>query len=324
MAIQEPMQRTARAPVIAAPTSAEVTKRKLARVWETAQPYLYLLPALLAVGVWVYRPLIQTFELSFYQWNLLPTRPKIFVGFENYLQVLDLPEMLIALRNTGIYIIGLMPLTVVLPLIVAILVAKMSPGPKLMYRAIIFLPVLVPPVVTAVVWRWILHPLQGIVNTTLNSWFGIAPINWFRDENLTIWVIVAITGWGLLGFAFLIFSAGLTGISKDYLDAAAIDGASEWQQIWHITLPLMTPTITFMIMMTVLLSNIWVFPLVNVLTQGGPLDATTNLYYQMYEFGFRTFAVGWSSAAAVLYFIVFSLIAWGMVKFMDRFSFYDA
>ncbi|MCS6802793.1 MAG: sugar ABC transporter permease [Chloroflexota bacterium] len=287
------------------------------------QPYLYLLPALLAVGVWVYWPLIQTVELSFYRWNLLPTRPKVPVGFDNYLQVLTLPEMGIALRNTALYVIGLLPFSVILPLAFAIVTAGIGGPLRGVYRAVIFAPVLMAPVVVAVVWRWILHPTQGLVYHALQQPLGLPTINWFRDSMLSLPVIVFITGWGLLGFSFLIFTAGLTNIPREYVEAARIDGASSWQVARYITVPLLTPTISFMVMMTVLLGAQWVFPLINVLTQGGPQDATTNVYYILWQFGFRSFNVGWSSAAAVLFFAGFGVLAFLAVRLIDRFSIYD-
>jgi multiple sugar transport system permease protein len=295
-------------------------RRRLPRM----EPYLYLLPALLSVGIWVYWPMLQALELSFYQWNLLPTRPKVFVGLENYIRVLTLPEMGKAVANTFIYMGGLLPFSVVIPLALAIFVADIKGSPRTIYRVLIFVPVIMAPVVVAVIWRWIMHPSQGILNNALVDLVGIGPFNFFRNETLAIWAVIAITGWKLLGFSFLIFSAGLTNISKDYLEAARIDGAGPWQVVRAITLPLMTPSISFMVMMTILLSGQWVFPLVNVLTQGGPLDATTNIYYILWQFGFRSFSVGWSTASAVIFFVVFALLAWFLVRMIDRFSIYES
>ncbi|GIW05740.1 MAG: glycerol-3-phosphate ABC transporter permease [Dehalococcoidia bacterium] len=320
MAIETPLSTAARP----SPQQATATRRTIWQRIRLIEPYLYLLPAFLAVGIWVYWPLIQTVELSFYRWNLLPTRPKVPVGFENYLQVLALPEMGIALRNTVLYALGLLPFSVGLPLALALITAGIGGPLRGVYRAVIFAPVLMAPVVVAVVWRWILHPTQGLVYTAIQQPLGLPTVNWFRDSVLSLPVIVAITGWGLLGFSFLIFSAGLANIPKEYTEAARIDGATQWQITRYVMLPLLTPTISFMVIMTVLLGAQWVFPLVNVLTQGGPQDATTNLYYILWQFGFRSFNVGWSSAAAVLFFAGFGIIAFIAVRLIDRFSIYDS
>src|SRR5262249_22675636 len=161
----------------------------------------------------------------------------------------------------------------------------------------IFTPMLIAPVVVAVVWRWMLHPLHGVLTLGLASVLGIEPVNWLRSTDLAIWTIVVITGWKLLGFSVLLFSAGLTGINPDYLDAAGVAGASAWQITRYITLPLLSPTITFMVLLTVLLSGQWTFPMINVLTGGGPVGSTASIYYLLWELGFRSFNVGVSSAA---------------------------
>jgi multiple sugar transport system permease protein len=248
----------------------------------------------------------------------------VFVGLDNYVRVLTTPELGIALKNTALYVVGLLPFSVVIPLGLAILVNDITGRARGVYRVIIFLPVLMAPVVVAVIWRWMLHPTLGVITQPIAALLHVDSIDWFREPALALPSIIAITGWKLLGFSFLIFSAGLAGISREYYEAAQLDGAGRWTTVRRITLPLLTPTITFMVMMTVLLASQWVFPIVNVLTKGGPLDATTNIYYLLYQFGFRSFDVGWSSAAAVLFFAIFALLAWLMVRYMDRFSFYDS
>jgi multiple sugar transport system permease protein len=288
------------------------------------EPYLYLLPALLSMLVWVYWPLAQTGVLSLYQWNLVPATPMVFVGAENYRRVITLPEMGIAVRNTLVYTIGMLVCSVILPLAVAILIADLRGRMRDIYRTIMFTPVLLAPVVVAIIWRWILNPLQGVINTTLDLLFGTGRINWLGTPATALWVIIAVTGWKLLGFSVLIFSAGIANINRDYLAAASVDGASKWEQTRYIVLPLLSPTISFMVLLTIILTAQWTFPLIDVLTQGGPLDATTNVYYILWQFAFRSFNVGWSAAAAVLFFFVFALVAWAFLWLSERLAFYDS
>lgn len=300
-----------------------------ATAWERFQklpyaPYLYLFPALAAIGVFVYWPLVSAIELSFYQWNLIPTIPRKPVGLANYQNVLALPEMGQALLNTGLYIGGLIPFSVLLPLAIAILVQDIGRRWRGAYRAIIFLPVLMAPVVVAAVWRWLLHPTLGIANLTLGRSLGLDPINFFSDPRFALWAVAGITAWKFLGFSVLIFSAGLTNVSQSYLEAARVDGATRWQVARHITLPLLSPTILFMVLLTVIHSAQWTFPIINVLTQGGPRNTSTNIYHLLWEFGFRNFNVGFSSAAAVVFFAAFGLIAWLFTWLTDRYSFYDS
>jgi multiple sugar transport system permease protein len=122
----------------------------------------------------------------------------------------------------------------------------------------------------------------------------------------------------------LIFSAGLTNINREYVEAAQLDGATGWQIARYITLPLLSPTVLFMLLLTVIHSAQWTFPLINVLTGGGPVNATTNVYFLLWEFGFHNFNVGFTSAAAVLFFAAFGVVAWTFTWLADRYSFYDA
>lgn len=214
------------------------------------QPYLYLASAILGVVIWIYWPIAQTARLSTIEWNLLPTNPQVPVGLDNHRDVLQLPQMRTALWNTLKYTLGLLPFSVVLPLGVALLLADLGGRRRGVYRVLVFLPVLMAPVVVGVVWRWMLHPTNGIVNAGLGR-LGIAGPNWFRDENLALWTITGITGWKLVGFSTLIFAAGVAGLDPDAHDAARIDGATRWQSIRHVTIPLLSPTIMLMVLLTV-------------------------------------------------------------------------
>ncbi|MDX2005450.1 MAG: sugar ABC transporter permease [Meiothermus sp.] len=290
--------------------------------WDSLTPYLYLLPALLTIGVWVYVPVAQTLELSFYQWNLLPTAPKVFVGWENYAQLVSLPEVRQALWNTLIYTVGLLPLAVVIPLAVAILTENIQGRARNAYRVLIFVPMIMAPVVVSIIWRWLLNPLQGVFNLWLQG-LGFGAINFLRDESWAIWTIIFITGWKLIGFSTLIFSAAIANVDRSYLEAARLDGASEWQIVRRVTLPLISSTVLFISMLTVLLSAQWSFVYINVLTQGGPRNATTNIYHLLWEYGFGSFAIGWSSAAAILLFVGFGLLAWGCLRLIRKYAVYE-
>lgn len=288
------------------------------------KPYLYLLPAILSLGFWIYKPLVQTFELSFYQWNLLPTSPKQFVRLQNFENLITLPEMGTALWNTLIYTLGVIPFSLIIPLIIAIGTDNINKKLSNLYRALIFLPMIMAPVAVSSVWRWIMHPTNGILNEMLMNGFGLdEPIRFFTDEKWAIWSITFITGWKLIGFSTLIFSAAMTGINKEYIEAAKIDRANRFQIIWHVILPLLSPTILFMTMMSILFASEWSFAYINVLTQGGPFNTTTNIYYLLWTYGFQTFNIGSSSAAAVVFFLGFGVLAALFMKLTKKLSFYD-
>lgn len=304
-------------------TPPPVARRPLLRRFASgATPYLYLVPALAGLVVWVYSPLIQTIQLSFYDWNLVPTSPARPAGWSNYAEAFDLPQLGKATVNTLLYLLALLPFTIVIPVIVVLLSQRVHGRARAFYRTAIFAPYLIAPIVTAIVWRWLLDPNGGLINQALGL-LGVAPISFLRDPQWAMWSIVVIVGWQLLGFAVLVVSAGLSGISDDYAAAARTEGATERQITWRITLPLLSPTLLFMATLTILSAAQLMFPMIQTLTQGGPGDSTTNLYYLLYDIAFGSFDVGLASAASVLFFLGFGFIAWGAVWLMDRWSFHD-
>ncbi|WUI93436.1 sugar ABC transporter permease [Nocardia puris] len=288
------------------------------RAGRAAVPYLYLLPALAFLVVWTYRPLVQAVELSMYSWNLLPTSPAEPVGTANYRRLLELPSFRDSLVRTAVLIGGLLPFTVLLPLALALLGRRVGARARTVYQALIFTPFLVAPVAAAAVWRWLLHPGGGAVDRLLGS-----GRNWVYDATTAHPVIIAITGWQLLGFATLVVAAGLAGINPDYDEAARVDGASSGQIRRWITLPLLTPTLLFLVLTTVLLTPTLTFPLIDAMTQGGPAQATTNVYYLLWDYAFHSFDAGLGAAAGVLLFGGFAVIAGVLVRLSEKVSFHD-
>jgi multiple sugar transport system permease protein len=278
------------------------------RLPDWVAPVLFLLPAFATLGLWIYWPLIEALRLSFYEWNLLPTADPIYVGLDNYRNLLALAELRIAAWNTVIYTLGLLPLTVALPLLIALMTREAVGRAGAVYRAIIFVPMIIAPVVVAVVWRWLLNPDHGIVNKLLGS-LGLPSLRFLQDPETAIWTIIFITGWKLVGFSTLLFAAAMTNIDQSLVEAARIDGANEGQIARRIIVPLVAPTSIFLTVLTVLHGAQWSFVYINVLTQGGPRHATTNLYYLLWEYGFGTFAIGWSTAAGMLLFAAFAVFA---------------
>jgi multiple sugar transport system permease protein len=292
-------------------------KPRLPSLADGIVPLLFLAPAFLTLGLWIYWPLVEAFRLSFYEWNLLPTSDPVFVGLDNYRNLLALPDLRAAAWNTVLYTIGLLPLTVGLPLLVALLTREAVGRAGAVYRAIIFVPMMIAPVVVAVVWRWLLNPDYGIVNKLIAG-LGFAPIRFLQEADTAIWTIVFITGWKLIGFSTLLFVAAMTGIDRSLIEAARIDGASEGQIARRILIPLVRPTAIFLTVLTMLHGAQWSFVYINVLTQGGPRNTTTNLYYLLWDYGFGSFAIGWSTAAGMMLFAVFSVFAIAGIRAMRR------
>lgn len=304
------------------PVKANSKKADPARPRWSWAPYLYILPATFLLVLWTYLPLAQTAELSFYDWNLLPTQEKEPVGLDNYRDALALPELHQALGNTLWYILAFLLLTVALPVVFALLSQRVSGRAKTIYQALIFVPYLVTPVATAAIWRWMFASDGGAVPAAA-SVFGLEIGNVFREPGTSMIGVMIVVGWQLLGFGVLIVSAGLAGINPDYEHAANVDGAGRGQTLWRITLPLLSPTLVFLALMTILLSAQWTFPAIDLITSGGPSGTSTNIYYLLYEFGFENFDSGLSAAAGVLFFLVFGVIAWAFVEVSERLSFHD-
>jgi multiple sugar transport system permease protein len=285
-------------------------------------PWLYLAPALATLFVWVYAPLGFAGWLSFHEWNMLPFAPRTYVGWQNYERLVELPEMAQALRNTFLYLLGLLPLTVGLPVAAAILTHDLRGPWRNVYRAIIFVPLIIAPVVAAAVWRWMLDPRYGIVNMAM-GWLGLDPVAFLTDPDTAIWTIVWITGWKLIGFSTLIVAASLTNINPSLIEAARLDGATEWQVTRRIRLPLLSPTIFLLVLLTILLGAQWSFTYIHVLTGGGPLGTSNNIYYLLWQFGFGSLAAGWASAAGLILFVGFGAVAVALIWLMNRLSFHD-
>ncbi|MET3896345.1 multiple sugar transport system permease protein [Devosia sp. UYZn731] len=285
-------------------------------------PWLYLAPAIITLVVWIYWPLVDAFRLSFYEWNMLPTSEPVAVGWSNYTKIFGLPKFWQAIRNTVLYVVGLLPLAVLIPLAIAIYTHDLPARSRNLYRAIIFVPMIIAPVVAAAVWRWLLDPGHGLVNVVIKT-FGFDPVKFLSDPKVAIWTVIAITGWKLIGFSTLILSAANANINPSLIEAARMDGASKWEVIRDIRLPLLSASILFLVMMTILLGAQWSFTYINVLTGGGPLGSTTNIYHLLWDFGFSNMSVGWSSASAVILFLGFGVLAFFLFRLTDRYSFHD-
>ncbi len=244
-----------------------------------------------------------------------------FIGFDNYVEVAQLPELHTAITNTVVYVAAFLVFSLVLPIVIAMLAKQVQGRMRTFYQALIFVPFLVTPVATGAVWRW-LFAEQGAFATVLAA-IGIDMPNVFRDETLAIWAVVVIVGWQMLGFGVLVVAAGFAGISPEYGQAASLDGAGNGAITRKITLPLLSPTIVFLALMTILLAAQWTYPIIDLLTQGGPTNSTTNIYYLLYQFGFQNFDAGISAAAGVIFFIGFGVIALVFLELQDRLSFYD-
>lgn len=271
----------------------------------TAAAWIFLSPAIGVIGVFFVIPVLAAFVLSFTDFDIyaLGNWEYIrFVGFQNYLRILDTPLFWTALKNTFYFVLVGGPLSVAVSLGTALMLNSKLAKFKSLYRTVFFLPVVSSLIAVAIIWRYLYHPAHGLLNYAL-SFFGVAPIDWLGDTAIAMPAIIIMAVWKNFGYNMLIFIAGLQNIPEDLYEAAHLDGANGWQQFREITLPMLKPTSVFVVMITII-GYFQLFAEPYVMTQGGPLNSTTSIVFLMYEQGFRWWSMGYAAAIAFVLFMI--------------------
>ncbi|MEO8166763.1 MAG: sugar ABC transporter permease [bacterium] len=266
---------------------------------------VFLAPALIAIGVFFFIPVIAAFVLSFTDFDIysLANIDYVrFVGFKNYTRLLEDPLFWKALKNTFYFLLLGGPLSIAVSLAAALLLNSKLIRFKTFFRLAYFAPVVTTLVAVAVVWRFVYHPRFGLLNYAL-SWFGIPQIDWLGDPTWAMPAIILMAVWKNFGYNMIIFIAGLQSIPQELYEAASIDGASVWQQFKSITIPMLAPTTLFISVIT-MIGYFQLFAEPYVMTQGGPLNSTLSIVLYMYQQGFRWWNMGYSAALAFVLFAV--------------------
>lgn len=270
--------------------------------------WLFILPAIVGTLVFIVIPVICSFGLSFVKWDLV--NPMEFVGFSNYKEIFTEPLFYKIFLNTIIFAVSTSVLGVIIPLVLAVILNSKIRGSEF-YKTAYFLPFITPMIVIGVVWQWIFDPNIGILNNFLHM-----HINWLYDTKFAMPALIIVSVWKLIGYNMIIFLSSLTTISQSLFEAAKIDGASPIQIFKNVTVPLMSPTIFFVVIITAI-SSFQIFDLIFLMTQGGPLDSTNVLVYAIYKNAFEYFNVGKATAIAYVLFVVIlvlTLIQWNLRK----------
>lgn len=270
--------------------------------------WIFILPALLGTLIFIVIPVICSFGLSFTKWDLL--NPIRFVGLDNYKEIFSEALFFKIFWNTVVFAISTSVLGVIIPLILACILNSKIRGSEF-YKTAYFLPFITPMIVIGVVWEWIFDPNIGLLNHILHL-----HINWLYDTHFAMPALIIVSVWKLIGYNMVIFLSSLSGISQSMFEAAKIDGATPFQTFKNVTIPLLSPSIFFVVIITAI-SSFQVFDLIYLITQGGPLDSTNVLVYAIYKNAFEYFNVGKASAIAyVLFFIilVLTLVQWSLRK----------
>jgi len=268
-------------------------------------------PHAIGLALFTVVPIIASLVISLNNWPMLgsPT----FVGFDNYSQLLADPIFRTVILNTTLFVILYVPLNLIVSMGLA---AWLSPKIKhrQIFRVLFFIPTVTPIVANAVIWRMIYQP-DGLIDATMQSTIGVSAPNFLADENWAMLAIVAMSVWQGFGYNMLIFSAALDSVPESQLEAAELDGAGAWTSFWRIKFPMISPSIFFAAMMT-LITAFQVFAQPFILTKGGPGSSTTTLVQFIYNQGFVFQQLGVASAAAWVLFII--ILAITAVQFLGQ------
>ncbi|WP_040949213.1 carbohydrate ABC transporter permease [Gorillibacterium massiliense] len=273
------------------------------RLAKFAVIFLFLLPSLAGLVLFQIVPMIASAAISFTNWDMLTKAH--FIGWDNYREALHDERSLTSLGNIVQFIAGYLPSVIILGMLLAVLLNRKMRGVKL-YRVFVFVPVITSWVAVSIVWRWLLNGQSGFVNYLL-SLVGIHGPVWLQSFTWAMPAIIAVTVWKDMGYVTIILLAGLQEISDEYYEAALIDGAGSFQRFFRVTLPLVTPSLFFVLVIS-MINGFQLFDQVMVMTNGGPAGRTSTLVQQIYENAFQGNKMGFASAQSwILFLIIFAV-----------------
>lgn len=277
----------------------------------------FLGPSLVALLAFSVGPMVGTVWVSLQEWNLI--RDAEFIGLDNYRELWGDDDFRRALKNTLYYLVGYLPLVMVGGLGLALLVNHKLKGVAL-FRAMYFLPVVTSWVVVALLWKWLLNPSDGVVNWALGL-IGIDGPGWWTSRTWAMPSVILASAWKDLGFVMIILLAGLQSIDESLYEAAKIDGAGAWQRLRSLTIPMLTPSIFFVTVIS-LINGFQVFDQVWVMTDGGPAGSSTVVVEQIVKNTFSFGRAGYASAMSVVLFAIILVVTAVQMRMQKRWVFY--
>jgi multiple sugar transport system permease protein len=288
------------------------------RAWRVANrdwPWalFFIAPNLILFSVFFAYPVLYGLYISGFNWKIIG--PKRWIGTKNYVDFFHNPLTPKLLWNSIYYVVGATIPLIVLALVSAVLLNKIVVG-RYAWRSIYFLPLVTSPVAAAAVWKWLFAKDQGLINYVYVQ-FGGERIDWLYNTRWAMPAVIVMTVWKLLPFNTIIYIAGLQEIPSHLYDAAAVDGASGWRQFRDITVPMISPTTFFVLTITLFNLLFGSFDIIQVMTQGGPINSTNVFVYNIYENAFKFFKMGYASAQAYILFVVvfaFTMLNWFVQK----------
>lgn len=269
-------------------------------------PYLYLIVPLVLLVAFFFWPLVMAFNISMLDYGHDLYAPA-FVGLENYARLADSAPFWNAMRNTVVFLVGVVPAMVVLPIFMALLLNGEIKGISV-FRSLIYVPVVISMVVVGIAWKW-LYATDGLINYFL-SLVGLPKVGWLVNPDVALYAVMAVVVWKGLAYYMMMYLAHLQSLSTDLYEAAEIDGAGLWRKHWHITVPHLRPTMVMVAIISTI-GSLKVFAEIYVMTRGGPVGATETLVYFIYQRAFENLDLGVASAAGIVLMVillVFSVI----------------
>jgi multiple sugar transport system permease protein len=280
------------------------------RVEQILVAYLFLLPDVLGLLIFVVGPMLLAFAISFSDWRLVGA-PE-FMGLRNYETILRDPKFSASLLRTVSYTLGYVPVVYTLSLGIAVLLTRRARG-NIFFRTIYFMPVAMSMVVAGVIWRFMFDPGNGLINETLSA-FGLPTAQWTGNVQSSMVSVQIVAIWKSVGYFMIILLAGIQDIPSDYIEAAQIDGASNWQIFRRIIMPLLRPT-SFFVIVVLTVNSLQAFDQIYVMTRGGPAQSTYTLVMYIYEKAFREWNFGYAGAMAVVLFTMIFILTFIQVRY---------
>jgi multiple sugar transport system permease protein/sn-glycerol 3-phosphate transport system permease protein len=308
---------------------ADVIKQKVKRkknrsyAISSAKDFTCVLPALILLAVFTYYPIVEVIRISFTDWNLINDSYQ-YVGFKNWKWLFagsGTKYLLNSLKITALYSIGEIVITLGGGLLFALLFNRITKTFSVL-RAVVFMPRYVAMSSAAVVFLWILNTDNGILNYFLRT-IGLGKVDWLGNKNTALISVLILTGWRAIGYGMMIYLSAILSISKDYYEAAALDGANSRQRFWKITLPMLSPT-TLFLLVTTFISSMKVFQSVDILTDGGPYRSTEVIVFMIYKYAMQDFRMDRASVVAVMFFFILLIVTALTMKISKKSVNYDA
>lgn len=294
-------------------------KRRMPSWQRSEQRWAFTLmsPFILGLAVFVVGPTIAAFVLSFTNWNLLGSIQ--WVGFSNYIQLYHDALFHKVVLNTIYYTVAVVPLSIALGLAMATFLNKKAKGIWI-FRILLFTPVTVPVVAAGLLWAWMMTPSYGLINYLLH-FVGLPQFAWISGVQTAMPSIILVGVWRAVGLNIVLFLAALQGVDKSVQEAASIDGAGPWRVYWRVTLPLMTPTVFFAVIIAVI-SSFQVFDQTYIMTQGGPANNTLTVIYYIFLEGFTYLRMGYASAISTLFTVAVFILTLIAIRYQRLWVFY--